>query len=432
MRLPIDKRELKERIALNYKRFTDDEYYRIGGVFSPDTYDWPGDKEGRALLAFVSHYKITGKKIPCMRGMLSAMEAHLNARRYMGEAAEGGLILEQQLSGHSWLLRGLCEHHEQFGDAYSLSLLKDITENLYLPTAGRYKDYPVDRSQVDAGGVSGSELGETAGWRLSTDIGCAFMSIDGLSHVYRITEDWRVKELVDEMMQVYLAIDKVTLRAQTHCTLTAARAMMRMYAVTGEAWYRTCAEDIWKLYVRGGGMTYTYQNLNWWGRPDTWTEPCAVIDSLMLSLELYKATCRPEYRTVAARIWHNGFATLQRANGGAGTDTVVTAESPWDYLASDMYEAPFCCTMRLAEGLWYIRENRDLLWAETTGTVTKQANGIYADGDILYTEVTGGAEAYADAEAAADVDGHRLTPIVKYYRVPKDVMEASRQKIIFN
>ncbi len=430
MRLPIDKRELKERIALNYKRFTDDEYYRIGGVFSPDTYDWPGDKEGRALLAFVSHYKITGKKIPCMREMLSAMEAHLNARRYMGEAAEGGLILEQQLSGHSWLLRGLCEHHEQFGDAYSLSLLKDITENLYLPTAGRYKDYPVDRNQVDAGGVSGSELGETAGWRLSTDIGCAFMSIDGLSHVYRITEDWRVKELVDEMMQVYLAIDKVSLRAQTHCTLTAARGMMRMYGETMDETYLAGAKDIWELYVNGGGMTETYQNLNWWGRPETWTEPCAIVDSLMLSLELYRATGEMKYRTLAARVWHNGLSTAQRENGGAGTDTVVCAGSPWKHLAAQMYEAPFCCTMRMAEGLWYVSEHQDELYAETEGAVKRTPAGLYMDGDILYGEPSGGVEKFA--AAFTEVDGHRLTPIVKYYRLPREVIKSGRQQILFD
>ena len=254
MKLPIDKRELKERTELNYRRFTDDEYYRIGGVFAPAEYDWPGDKEGRALLAFVSHYKISGKKIPCMRQMLAEMENHLNAKRYMGEAAEG-MILEQQLSGHSWLLRGLCEHHEQFGDAYSLSLLRDITENLYLPTAGKYADYPIDREQLNAGGVSGSELGVVNGWRLSPDIGCAFMSIDGLSHVYRITEDWRVKELVDEMIDTYLAIDKKTLRAQTHCTLTAARGMMRMYGETADEKYLSGAKEIWVLYVHGGGLT---------------------------------------------------------------------------------------------------------------------------------------------------------------------------------
>lgn len=429
MILPIDRRELKERVERNFKRFTDDEYYRIGGVFSPAEYDWPGDKEGRALLAFVSHYKISGKKIPCMRQMLDEMEKHLNARRYMGQAAEG-VILEQQLSGHSWLLRGLCEHHEQFGDAYSLSLLRDITENLFLPTAGKYAAYPVDRKRVDAGGVSGTELGTHGEWKLSTDVGCAFMSIDGLSHVYRITEDWQVKELLDEMIDTYLSIDKAALRAQTHCTLTAARGMMRMYGETRDEKYLAGAKDIWALYVNGGGMTQTYQNLNWWGRPDTWTEPCAIVDSMMLSLELYKATGETQYRTLAARVWHNGLSTAQRDNGGAGTDTVVAEGSPWKYLAAKMYEAPFCCTMRLAEGLWYVNENRDLLYAETAGQVSRGADGVYADGDVLYAEPTGGAEKFVDS--FTEVDGHRLAPIVKYYRIPKEIIETARQQVLFD
>ena len=428
MKLPIDKRELRERIALNYKRFLDDEYYRIGGVFSPDTYDWPGDKEGRALLAFVSHYKITGKKIPCMREMLAEMEKHLNARRYMGEVS--GVILEQQLSGHSWLLRGLCEHHEQFGDAYSLSLLRDITENLYLPTAGRYADYPVDRAQVDEGGVSGTELGVTGCWRLSTDVGCAFMSIDGLSHVYRITMDWRVKDLLDEMIGVYLAIDKKRLRAQTHCTLTAARGMMRMYWETLDEKYLTGAKEIWELYVNGGGMTLTFQNLNWWGRPDTWTEPCAIVDSLMLSIELFKATEEAKYRTLAARVWHNGLSAAQRDNGGAGTDTLVCEGSPWTYLAAKTYEAPFCCTMRLAEGLWYVHEHQDMLYAETEGQVLRTESGVYMDGDLLYGEPD---EKIAKFAASfTEVDGHRLAPIVKYYRVPKEILLTGRQQILFD
>ncbi len=429
MRLPIDKKELKDRIQLNYRRLADDEYYRIGGVFSPAEYDWPGDKEGRALLAFVSHYKMTGKKLPCMAEMLGGMEKHLNEKRYMGAAAEG-LIDEQQLSGHSWLLRGLCEHHEQFGDAYSLSLLKDVTENLYLPTVGQFADYPVDRQQVDAGGVSGTELGVQGQWKLSTDVGCAFMAIDGLSHVFRITEDWRVKELADEMIDTYLAIDKIRLRAQTHCTLTAARGMMRMYGETLDEKYLSGAKAIWALYVNGGGMTQTYQNLNWWGRPDTWTEPCAIVDSLMLSMELYKATEDETYRTLAARVWHNGLSTAQRDNGGAGTDTVVSPDSPWKELYAKMYEAPFCCTMRLAEGLWYVKENMDLLYAEVNGQVVRGEDGIYRDGDVVYAEPSGGAEKFA--VSFTEVDGKKLAPIVKYYRVPRNIIETGRQKIVFD
>ena len=255
------------------------------------------------------------------------------------------------------------------------------------------------------------------------------MSIDGLSHVYKITKNEVLKELLDEMIDVYLSIDKYGLRVQTHCTLTAARGMMRMYSVTAEDKYLNGAKDIYELYVNGGGMTYTYQNLNWWQRPDSWTEPCAVVDSLMLALELYKVTDDENYRNTAARIYHNGFATLQRDNGGAGTDTLVTDDSEWDYLMARTYEAEFCCSMRLSEGLWYINKNSALLYAETSGNVVKNKNGIYFDGDIIYALPDEALLPYA--EELVQVDDMKLAPIVKYYRVPKGIIETAKQKILF-
>lgn len=424
----VDEAELNLRIELNYKRLADSPYYQIGEVFAPGNYDWPADKEGRALLAFVSHYKISGKKIPCMDEMIEKLPLMLNEKGYLGKAF-GEVIAEQQLSGHSWLLRGLCEYYEQFPRDDVLGYINGITENLFLPTKGRYANYPVDRSKKDEGGVSGNEIGYVENWLLSSDVGCAFMSVDGLSHVYKVTESNDVKELLDEMISAYMSVDKVKLRVQTHCTLTAARGMMRMYSVTKDEKYLRGAKEIYDLYVYGGGMTYTYQNLNWWGRPDTWTEPCAIVDSLMLALKLYKATGEEGYRKTAARIYHNGFATLQRDNGGAGPDTVVTADSPWDELKKHSYEAYFCCTMRLAEGLWYISENKELLYAETAGGVTKGKNGVYSDGDIIYALPDESLLPYA--EKTVEVDGMKLSPIVKYYRVPKEIAENAKQKILF-
>lgn len=424
----LDREELNMRITLNFNRLADSAYYQIGEVFAPSTYDWPADKEGRALLAFVSHYKISGEKIPCMDEMMEMLPSKLNEKGYLG-TTRTDVIVEQQLSGHSWLLRGLCEYYEQFSDKLAMDVIKSITENLFVRTKGRYATYPIDRSERDEGGVSGSEIGCCNNWLLSSDIGCAFMSVDGLSHVYKITKDETVKELLDEMIEVYLSIDKIKLRVQTHCTLTAARGMMRMYCVTAEEKYKNGANEIYDLYVNGGGMTYTYQNLNWWRRPDSWTEPCAVVDSLMLALELYKATDDETYRNTAARIYHNGFATLQRNNGGAGTDTLVTDDSPWDYLKACLYEAEFCCTMRLSEGLWYIHENASLLYAETFGNVAKNTNGIYLDGDIIYALPDEALLPYAQERVR--VDGMELTPIVKYYRVPKEIIQGAQQKIRF-
>lgn len=429
MRRFFDEKELNDRIELNAKRLECGDYYRIDEVFDNHQARWPGDKEGRALLAFVSHYKINGRKIECMDLMMNKMPDAVNEHFCFGPLWTGEFF-EQQLSGHSWLLRGLCEYYEQFGDQRALLQIRQIFKNLFLPTKNMYSTYPVQRDNKLEGGVSGYSIGVVDGWQLSSDVGCAFMAIDGLSHAYAVTGDVEMRELVDEMVDVYLSIDKVGLKVQTHCTLTAARGMMRMYSLTREQKYLDGAKDIYDLYVFGGGMTFTYQNANWWGRNDTWTEPCAIVDSLMLALELYFVTGNEEYRTVAARVYHNGLATAQRDNGGAGTDTVVTdLPGGADTLRSKMYEAYFCCTMRLAEGLWYINENRELLHAEISGEVKKDGRGVYMDGDIIYAEVSGEGVSYADG--FVEKDGHRLCPILKYYRMPKDVFENTEQKIIF-
>ena len=442
----FDRAELDERIALSYNRLLGD-YYQMPAVFQEYCADWPGDKEGRALLAFVSHYKITGKINPCMESLMEALPQYTNEHLYF-DPKQDPVIHEQQLSGHSWFLRGLCEHYEQFGDEFSLTALKSVTEHLYLPTAGRYKAYPVDRDpkHLNEGGVSGHSATLLDGWNLSTDVGCAFMSIDGLSHVYKITGDKRVKALVDEMIEVYTAIDKVALRAQTHCTLTAARGMLRMYGETQNEWYLNHAKDIFELYTVGGGMDLVYQNLNWWGRPNTWTEPCAIVDSIMVALMLYSVTKNEAYRVMATRMYHNGLATAQRPNGGAGTDSVVYlpyGDFPGvteQYMTG--YEAPFCCTMRLCEGLWFISEHTDLLWYATdedgNGKLipTRDEHGRYVSGDILLCEPSIDPFVERDSgwklpEAATVADGHKLLPLIKYYKTPDAVAIALRQKIVF-
>ena len=55
---------------------------------------------------------------------------------------------------------------------------------------------------------------------------------------------------------------------------------------------------------------------------------------------MYKLTGKEKYRTLAARIYHNGLSTAQRDNGGAGTDSCVTQQGT-DTLTAEMYEAFF-------------------------------------------------------------------------------------------
>lgn len=423
----VDISELETRIQKNFDRLSE-PYYQIENVFQEPNADWPGDKEGRALLAFVRHFEMSARKIPCMEPMLAQLPQKTNKDGFFGPRFEG-VADEQQLSGHSWMLRGLCEAARQFPDSPAREFIRSIVENLYLPTKGKYRTYPVERAGAE-GGVSGNSTGVVDGWRLSSDVGCAFMSIDGLSDAFALTGDERIKELLDEMIGVFCGIDKVKIRAQTHCSLTAARGMIRVYRITGENAYLDKAREIFDLYT-SEGMTLTYQNLNWWGRPDTWTEPCAIVDSLMAAIELFEETGEGDYRVLAARIYHNGFASLQRDNGGAGTDSVV-APGGEDSLFIKMPEAYFCCTMRLAEGLWAVKKSLALLSAFVDEGPEIDGAGRYMDGDILYAEAEGAdITPFINPETVVVKDGHVLTPLLKFYDIPLETAMKIRQRVVF-
>lgn len=429
MRKEVCQHELHKRIKKNFQRLCE-PYYQIEQVFADASYDWPGDKEGRALLAFVSHYAIHGKKIPCMEQLIEALPKKTNRFYFFGHEAEE-VIDEQQLSGHSWYLRGLLEYYEQFKDERVLLYAKSTVENLYLPLSGRVSTYPIEREKkTDEGDVSGNVSGIQNGWKLSTDVGCAFMCLDGLAHYYAVTHDERVLSLIQEMQEVFNSIDKVKIKAQTHCCLTATRGFLRLYVVTNDTTYLESSKKVASLYIESG-MTDTYQNYNWWGRGNTWTEPCAIVDSLIVMMELYKITHEESYRTLAARIWHNGFATLQVGNGGAGTNTTVNATEPILYTL--MYEAYFCCTMRLAEGLRYIKENINLFYVYED-TLKKDEKNRYMAGDIIYAEVSCDAEyeRYIDRAMEVECDGIKLQPLVKYYDLPREVTDNLRQRVIFS
>lgn len=143
MKIFISDEEFTARTELNRTRLTD-SYYGIDRVFDGDDAAWPGDKEGRALLAFVSHYKINRTKIQCMDAMIDKIPEATGGKMFFGSRT-GDVIFEQQLSGHSWYLRGLCEYYEQFGDERVLTYMNKTIENLYIPLKGRIATYPAER-----------------------------------------------------------------------------------------------------------------------------------------------------------------------------------------------------------------------------------------------------------------------------------------------
>ena len=364
-----------KNVQLNFQRLNEMDY-SLEKLFQKESYEWPGDWEGRALLAFTCHYEINGSLIPHLHAFVSALAEKTNGKGYFGKEFDGVTVDEQQLSGHNWYLRSLLKYARLFGGETATRLAKQTVENLYLPMLDWYDRYPLDRGGEN-GDVSGNILGERCGWKLSSDVGCAFMCVDGLAQYYVSTGDARVKSFLDKAIDFFVSIDLLKYHFQTHTTLTCLRGIFALYQATGDEKYLQIVKEKFQFYLQYG-MTLTYENFNWFGRENTWTEPCAVVDSFILATELYKCIKETQYKTLARRIWFNGLQFCLRPNGGAGPNTCVTANAP--VLKVSLYEAPFCCTMRYAEGLLEYAKNKTLFgWNAQAAPTTDEFGRTFID-----------------------------------------------------
>ncbi len=344
--------ELGARCALLSSRL-ESPVYRPDVIFRIEQAGWPGDWEGRTILALTCQAQVTKREPSYLDEIVLGLKEHLNERGYLGPVYDGKLN-EQQLSGHGWLLRGLCEYYLYRKYDYVLPLIDGIIRGLFLPAAGKYASYPVLPEQRDNGGdMSGNTLGFIGDWLISTDTGCAYIAMDGVVQAYSVLSgslpdrdrDEKTNALIDEMTAEFVKIPFIEIKMQTHATLTGLRGLLRRYGQTGDEKLLKETERIFGLYEKHG-MTATYANKNWFDRPE-WTEPCAIIDSFMVASQLFALTGKVKYAELAQLILYNGVYHAQRGNGGFGCDTCATD----GVLKAHCYEAYWCCTMRGGEGL---------------------------------------------------------------------------------
>ncbi len=411
-------------IKKSFSRLSSPDYY-IDNLFRGEDYDWPGDWEGRALLAFCRLYSVTGQKIPAMDKMVEMLPDKTNGEGFFGGKFDPSAVDEQQLSGHSWYLRGLVAYAELFPQSIAMEYAQKTVHNLFIPALKQYESYPIERGVNTSGGVSGNLDGKIGNWRLSTDVGCAFIPLDGLAHYYAATKDEQLKTLLEAAIVKFMSLDKVGLKMQTHATLTAARGILKYYEATADKKYLTYVTETFRLYTQYG-MTATYENYNWFGRSheEIWTEPCAVVDSMILALELYRLTGEEDYRTLARRIWFNGLQFCQRVNGGAGPNSCVDDSRP--VLKIEMYEATFCCTMRYTEGLYWYDKNSSLLAWEDGEPIWE--DGRYFVSDWLLVD---DADAFFSEEKVYSIDGRSLILLPGGQEIPQEKAEDIRLKVIF-
>lgn len=341
--------ELLSRLIRNYDRLEED-YYTPEHDFAAAgaSEGWPGDKEGRIILALTLQAQATGREPKYLAEIIRQLALHVNEKGYLGPLM-GDKIMEQQLSGHGWLLRGLSEYYLWKKDPVAKAHIDDIITNLALPTRGAYREYPIDPEsrQKQVGGAAGNTDKTLGRWMVSTDIGCAFIFLDGVVQAYAISPSAPLKALIEEMIDRFSQIDLEAIQAQTHATLTALRGLLRFQRITGSASLVNEVEKRYRLY-RSRAMTENYENFNWFGRPE-WTESCAIVDSMMVAMELWQATGDAGYLEDAHHIYYNGICHVQRTNGGFGLDNCPPAAGSLLKVNAD--EAYWCCTMRGAEGL---------------------------------------------------------------------------------
>lgn len=344
--------ELKTRLLRNFNRLEESKY-QPDHVFltEKESGGWPGDTEGRTILGLVMDAQASHREPLYLQEILKHLPTHLNSQGYMGTIYDG-MLNEQQLSGNGWLLRGLCEYYKWKKDKKVLSIIRSIATNLFVKGKELYKEYPIDprlrRSQE--GGASGNIDHTYRHWMLSTDVGCVYIGMDGAIQAYDILRLPALKNVIDEMINSFLSVDLVHIKAQTHATLTACRGLVRYAGITGNRKYADEAVKRWQIY-KSDGMTECFGNYNWFDRYDTWTEPCAIVDSYMLAVQLWQYTGEMVYRNDAELIYYNAIAHAQRANGGFGCDNCPGIASKNLNLEPFIDEASWCCTMRGGEGL---------------------------------------------------------------------------------
>lgn len=349
----IYNKEFLARLSLSKKRMLSEEY-TYPYCFTFNEKEWPGDYPGRTLLAKAMLAKAYSFDKKAQKELLVSIDDYLshlgdftNSGGYFGPLIDFSDINEQQISGNSWFCRALCALYELKHDKKTLAAIHKIERRLLMPLKGRYLSYVVQ--EISSGGIDGhtgdSHIG---GWVHSSDTGCAFILLDGLSNVYEITHDPKLAKIAVDMIERFRGLNYVSLRLQTHATLSFVRGLIRFNKIAKKAEYWDLAKKVFDDYV-ANGSTIDNSNFNWFGRPETWTEPCAVVDSFIVASSLYEETKEEKYLSFCLRVYLNALRLAQRNNGGAGCNTCLYEENKT--LKVSLYEAFFCCSMRLAEGL---------------------------------------------------------------------------------
>jgi hypothetical protein len=328
---------LKETAKLSFAHLQDG-YFQWESISKVNFEPFPGDAIGRCINGLTLLSRALHQPAPASLHEIVKRSAELhNSDGYLGPQLPESRANEDVLAAHNGYACGLSEYVQWTGDAKATETLKRMSANLFVPARKAISLY---RENSDAAAK--------LNWHLSGgDIGQLFLLLDGITRSYVQVPSPELKATIETMIARYHELDLVKISAQTHAMLSATTGILRWYELQHRPEDLAFAEALYKQY-RDLAMTETYENFNWFNRPE-WTEGCAVIDSYILTVNLWRLTGKVSYLEDAHLILFNGLLPGQLRNGGFGTSPCVGAHGICR--AKEHVEAPFCCSMRGGEGL---------------------------------------------------------------------------------
>jgi hypothetical protein len=327
---------LKARAELSFRRLQE-PYFQWDNVSRVNFGAFPGDALGRAINGLTLLSQALHQPEPAsLKEIMRRVPTVANSDGYLGPKLPESRANEDTMAGHNGYTYGLAEYALWTKDPAAKESLKRMVANLFVPARAAIAGYrETSEAKVD--------------WHLSGgDVGQFFTTLDGMTRAYALVPSPEFKATIETAIDRYRKLDLVGLSAQTHAMLSAATGILRWYEMQRRPEDLAFAEALYKQY-RALAMTETYENYNWFSRPE-WTEACAVSDSFILSVNLWRMTGHANYLEDAHLILFNGLLPGQLHKGGFGVGPCV-GHATGVCRTKMHHEVPFCCSMRGGEAL---------------------------------------------------------------------------------
>jgi len=315
-----------------YRQYTPEHILTLNYSTEPSDHAFPGDTIGRFLTSATLLSRALHQPEPDnLKKVMAALPSMLNQEGYVGWVLPKDKADETGMANVQWS-NGLTEYYLWTHDQAALQMNQNVFQNIILPVQEAFYYY-----------YSSEKQDNKIQWVHCTgDTSQAFGIIDPATRGYPLFPSPALKAEIDELIRLYQKIDQVEIKAQIHSVLFTTRGILRWYELHGNPSHLQFAESLYKNY-RQLAMTENYENYNWFGRPE-WTEGCAIVDSLTVTLKLWQLTGKIEYLEDAHLILFNGLLANQQGDGGDFGINTCTGPNDNVFL-QHKGAAPWCCSV---------------------------------------------------------------------------------------